>query len=134
MSSSADAPAATPAALFAGRPAPPYYAVIFTSLRKPVEHEAYGDMAAQMVALAAQQPGYLGMESVRGDDGLGITVSYWRTAEDIQAWRRHVEHTQARDAGRARWYSHYELRVAKVERAYGWDAAEPAADPMGLAG
>ncbi|MBT9596739.1 MAG: antibiotic biosynthesis monooxygenase [Vitreoscilla sp.] len=108
---------------FAPRPEPPYYAVIFTSQRTAVE-AGYGTTADRMGELAAQQPGYLGMEHARGDDGLGITVSYWRSLDDIAAWRRHAEHTDARNDGRANWYSHYELRIAKVERAYGWDAGE----------
>ena len=52
----------------ANTPPAPYYAVIFTSLRTAVD-EGYGDMAEKMVALAAQQPGFLGVESAR--DGLG---------------------------------------------------------------
>lgn len=108
---------------FAPRPEPPYYAVIFTSQRTDGD-AGYAAAAARMVELAAQQPGFLGVESARGADGLGITVSYWRTLNDIAAWRRDVEHTAAREAGRARWYSHYELRVARVERAYGWDQAD----------
>jgi heme-degrading monooxygenase HmoA len=112
---------------FAPRPQPPYFAVIFTSRRTAVD-EGYGPTAERMMELAAQQPGYLGVESARGADGLGITVSYWRALEDIAAWRRQLEHADARDAGRARWYTHYELRIARVERAYGWDAADgPAA-------
>ena len=115
---------------FAPRPTPPYYAVIFTSQRTEVD-KGYGAMAEHMVELAQQQPGYLGAESARGEDGLGITVSYWQSLEAIAAWRRETEHAAARDTGRARWYSHYELRVAKVERAYGWDAAADAAtDPQ----
>lgn len=109
---------------FAPRLEPPYYAVIFTSQRTAVD-AGYGDTADRMVALAAGQPGFLGVESARGADGLGITVSYWRTPEDIAAWRRHAEHTLAREAGRAQWYAHYELRIAQVQRAYGWDAAGP---------
>lgn len=105
---------------FAPRPAPPYYAVIFTSQRT-ADELGYGETADRMVELASQQPGYLGVESARGDDGLGITVSYWRSLEDIAAWRRQMEHTAARNNGRAQWYAHYELRIAKVERAYGWD-------------
>jgi heme-degrading monooxygenase HmoA len=108
---------------------PPYYAVIFTSQRNSVEL-GYAEMADRMVELAAQQTGYLGVESVRGADGLGITVSYWRSLQDIAAWRRQGEHEQARNQGRADWYSHYALRIAKVERAYGWDAADGSADPM----
>jgi heme-degrading monooxygenase HmoA len=108
---------------FAPRPQPPYYAVIFTSQRTDGEHD-YGATADRMVELAAQQPGYLGVESTRDDTGLGITVSYWRSLDDIAAWRRVLEHTAARNQGRALWYSHYELRIAKVERAYGWDRAD----------
>lgn len=120
---------AAPVSPFAARFEPPYYAVIFTSQR--TEGDAgYGATADRMVELAAQQPGYLGVESARGADGLGITVSYWRSLDDIAAWRRQLEHRAARDQGRAQWYSHYELRIAKVERAYGWDVAGDRRDPM----
>ena len=104
---------------FAKTPAPPYYAVVFTSQRRDDDDAGYGITADRMVELAAQQPGYLGVESVRGSDGLGITVSYWRDEAAILAWRRHAEHTLARERGRQQWYEHFELRVAKVERAYG---------------
>jgi heme-degrading monooxygenase HmoA len=110
-------------------PDPPYYAVIFTSQRTAGDH-GYGDMAERMVALAAEQPGYLGVDSSRGEDGLGITVSYWRSAEDIAAWRRHAEHKIARDSGRSDWYAHYTLRVAKVERAYAWAREDGDWDPQ----
>ncbi len=104
---------------FASTPAPPYYAVVFTSQRREGDGDDYGRTADRMVELAAQQTGYLGVESVRGADGLGITVSYWRDEAAILAWRRHAEHTLARERGRQQWYEHFELRVAKVERAYG---------------
>ncbi len=106
------------AAGFASTPPPPYFAVVFTSQRQG-EDDGYGAMADRMQELAAQQPGYLGVESARGADGLGITVSYWASEADILAWRRNAEHTLARERGRSHWYSHFELRVAKVERAYG---------------
>lgn len=99
-------------------PPPPYYAVIFTSLRTGVD-EGYEEMARRMVELARQQPGFLGVESARGTDGLGITVSYWSSPEAIAAWRRQTEHRVAQERGRRDWYSRYELRVARVERAYG---------------
>jgi heme-degrading monooxygenase HmoA len=99
-------------------PEPPYYAVIFTSLRTAGDR-GYGDMAARMVELAAKQPGYLGVESARGADGLGITVSYWRDEASILAWKRDTEHQQAQRGGQQAWYADYQVRVAKVERAYG---------------
>ncbi len=104
--------------MFAQTPEPPYYAVIFTSQRTAGD-EGYGDMAELMVALAAQQPGFLGVESVRGADGVGITVSYWSSEEAIAAWRADAEHRLAREQGRSRWYAGFQVRVARVERAYG---------------
>lgn len=103
---------------FARTPAPPYYAVIFTSLRTP-EDNGYGEMAQRMLELAALQPGFLGAESVRGADGFGITVSYWASEADIVAWKEQAEHRSAQEGGKSGWYAAYELRVARVERAYG---------------
>jgi heme-degrading monooxygenase HmoA len=102
---------------FAMTPEPPYYAVVFSSQRKEGDH-GYNATADRMVELAAQQPGYLGVETVRGADGFGITVSYWESEEAIRNWKRHAEHTAARDRGRKEWYEHFELRIARVERAY----------------
>jgi heme-degrading monooxygenase HmoA len=104
--------------VFAKTPPPPYYAVIFTSLRTEGDN-GYSEMAERMLALASQQPGFLGMESVRGTDGLGITVSYWESEEAIRGWKHHGEHQVAQQSGKSLWYSNYLLRVAKVERAYG---------------
>ncbi|MEO8000845.1 MAG: antibiotic biosynthesis monooxygenase, partial [Arenimonas sp.] len=83
------------------------------------EEAGYGATADRMVELAAQQPGYLGVESVRDNDGFGITVSYWQTEEHILGWKRNAEHSLARERGRNEWYEHFELRIARVERAYG---------------
>lgn len=98
-------------------PRPPYYAVIFTSLRT-AEDRGYGLMADRMVELAAEQPGFLGVESTRGADGLGITVSYWESEAAIQAWKANAQHRIAQETGKSLWYADYALRVARVERAY----------------
>lgn len=110
---------------FADTPAPPYYSVVFTSLRNGEDAEGYGEAAERMMALAHQQPGYLGAESVRDADGVGITVSYWRTEADILAWKHQAEHAATRARGRRDWYTRYITRVAKVERAYDWFAKQP---------
>ncbi len=104
--------------MIAKTPEPPYYAVIFTSLRTEGDR-GYGHMAERMVELAAQQPGFLGAESARTTDGLGITVSYWSSEEAIAAWKAHADHKIAQATGQRVWYSNYQLRVAKVERDYG---------------
>lgn len=61
---------------------PPYFAVIFTSVRTQGDG-GYGEMAERMEELASEQPGFLGIESARGPDGLGITVSYWASRDAI---------------------------------------------------
>lgn len=95
----------------------PYYAVVFSSQRTNGDN-GYGAMGDRMVELAAQQPGYLGIESVRGVDGFGITVSYWESEHAIANWKAVAEHREAQEKGKSEWYAHYELRIAKVERAY----------------
>lgn len=99
-------------------PAPPYYAVIFTS-RRTEGDRGYAAMAERMETLAHGQPGFLGMDSVRGADGLGITVAYFTDEAAIAAWKAHPEHLEAQAAGKATWYANYDVRIAKVERAYG---------------
>ena len=101
--------------LIANTPKPPYYAVIFTSIRTDVE-DGYADMANLMVELAEQQDGYLGMETAHNE--IGITVSYWRDLESIRKWKEHADHKVAQEKGRTNWYSGYKTRIALVERDY----------------
>ena len=108
--------------MFAKTPNPPYYAVIFTSTRTDGDH-GYSAEAERMFNLASTQPRFLGAESVRGEDGLGITVSYWDSEQSIANWKRHAEHLPVQANGRKNWYEHYEVRVAKVERAYSFSRA-----------
>lgn len=106
---------------FAETPAAPYYAVIFSSQRTGID-AGYEEMAARMMELAAGQAGFLGVESVRGADGFGISVSYWESPAAIAAWKANAEHQAAQEKGQQQWYAHFELRVARVERAYGGPA------------
>lgn len=105
--------------MIASTPAPPYYAVIFTSLRTEGDH-GYGLAALRMLELAREQPGFLGVESAR-EDGLGITVSYWESEAAILSWKKQAEHREVREQGRATWYSAFQTRVCKVERAYSFN-------------
>ena len=102
----------------ASTPPPPYFAVVFSSVRRP-DDNGYGAMADRMCELAATQPGYLGIETCRDEAGFGITVSYWRSEAEILAWKRNAEHAEARARGRSEWYEDFLLRICRVERAYG---------------
>ena len=103
---------------FARTPSPPYWVVTFTSQRTAGDADRYAGAAERMFALASTQPGFLGAESVRDADGFGITLSYWTDEAAIAAWREHAEHRATRESGRVNWYEHFEVRIAKVERAY----------------
>lgn len=97
-------------------PEPPYYAVIFTSIRTSSE-AGYSKTAERMLELAQQQPGFIGVDSVRNGN-FGITVSYWKDETSIQHWKQQSEHLLAQQSGKEKWYEHYRVHVARVERSY----------------
>jgi heme-degrading monooxygenase HmoA len=105
------------ASSFAKLPQPPYYAVILLAQRTEGDH-GYAETAAHLIELIAQQPGFLGSESINDASGFGITVAYFDSEDAIRQWRDQADHTIAREKGRSTWYSQYAVRVAKVERAY----------------
>ena len=96
---------------------PPYYAVIFTSMRTDGDN-GYEAMAEQMFNLCSEQPGFLGIESARGENGLGISVCYWESLEAIKSWKENAEHLEAQLKGRTVWYRQYKTRICKVESDY----------------
>ena len=104
--------------MIAYTPHPPYYAVIFSSVRT-TNTDGYAEINALMNVLALQQKGFLGIENANSN--IGITVSYWKELDDILQWKNNVEHTEARNRGREQWYKQYQLRICKVERAYGFE-------------
>ncbi|MFZ9479608.1 MAG: antibiotic biosynthesis monooxygenase family protein [Steroidobacteraceae bacterium] len=95
------------------------WVVIFTSTRTAEDAEGYRATAAQMEALAHAQAGFISMQSVRGGDGVGITLCYWESEQSIAAWKRNVDHATAQQQGKSSWYSDYSVTIAKVERQYG---------------
>jgi heme-degrading monooxygenase HmoA len=107
-----------------------YFAVIFTNQRTMSDDEMYSLTSERMVELAQQQPGFLGVESVRGEDGIGITVSYWRDRGAIRDWRVNIEHLAAQQMGRQEFYSWYHIRVAEVVAHRSYDASDMVAGDM----
>jgi heme-degrading monooxygenase HmoA len=101
--------------MIANTPEPPYYAVIFTSLRTEGDN-GYNAMAVEMEELAKQQPGFLGVESAKEE--IGITISYWQSLEAIKNWKANARHLFAQQQGREKWYERYKTRISKVERDY----------------
>lgn len=102
-------------------PAPPYYAVIFNSILKP-DTDGYVEMAIEMEKLVKSQPGFLGFESAREE--IGVTISYWRSLEDIEKWKANMEHRRAQELGREKWYQQYVTRICLVEKEYGFQSED----------
>ena len=98
----------------ADTPSPPYYAVIFTSIRTEGDN-GYAETAERILALARKQPGFLGYEAARND--IGISVSYWSSLEAIKAWRNNPDHKAVQSKADA-WYADSRIRICKVERSY----------------
>lgn len=104
--------------MIANTPKPPYYAVIFTSIRTTGDN-GYSQMAAEMEKLVNVQPGFIGYETAREE--IGITVSYWKDLESIKNWKENSSHVAARNKGRDVWYSRFRVRIARVENEYGFE-------------
>ncbi len=102
----------------ADTPQPPYYSVIFASQRSDSDDQTYSELAERMADLATRQPGYLGIDSSRDENGFGITVSYWRSLQDIAAWKANGEHLEAQVQGRRAFYKAFRVHVARVEKTY----------------
>ncbi|MDX1470530.1 MAG: antibiotic biosynthesis monooxygenase [Flavobacteriaceae bacterium] len=97
----------------------PYYAVIFTSVLRE-EHEGYYEMAIEMEMLAKNQPGFIGLDSVR--EQKGITISYWSSLEAIKNWKQQARHQVAQKMGIEKWYKFYDIKICKVEREYSFNS------------
>ncbi|RLD80429.1 MAG: antibiotic biosynthesis monooxygenase [Bacteroidetes bacterium] len=104
--------------MIAKTPIPPYYAVIFSSIRTEGDN-GYAEMGNRMIELASVQDGFLGVESVR--EKLGITVSFWKDLESIKKWKENIEHKIAQEKGKTYWYKSFKTRIAKVERDYDFE-------------
>ncbi|MBT8473702.1 MAG: antibiotic biosynthesis monooxygenase [Marinicaulis sp.] len=103
---------------FAPMAEPPYYVVIFTNKHNAPDDADYETAGQAMEELAKTMPGYLGFEAARGEDGFGFAISYWESEEAIANWKRQAVHLEMQKRGRSDWYEFYNVRIAKVERAY----------------
>jgi heme-degrading monooxygenase HmoA/GNAT superfamily N-acetyltransferase len=113
-----------PCLMMAKALAPQQYAVIFSSKRNEKDPEVYEEASQKMLELAKNQNGFIGVESSRDSQGFGITVSYWRSPEDIKAWKSNTEHLEVQRQGRAHWYDSFTTTICRVERKYSFERGE----------
>jgi uncharacterized protein len=92
------------------------WTVAFANRRTGTDDAGYQETASEMDGLAHAQPGFIGVDAVRGADGVGITVSRWASVAALVNWRNVSAHRAAQSTGRARWYSSYRSDVGRVDR------------------
>lgn len=92
------------------------YAVIFRAKVAQVDEE-YSLIAKRMRQLAIEKYGCSEFTSVT-EDNEEISISYWKTQEQIKAWKNDAEHIAAQELGKSKWYSWYKIQVAEVMREY----------------
>ncbi len=109
---------------FAHEIPPPYYVVVFTSRRTEVD-DGFSVLDAKLYEKAQTYPGFLGMNSFRVADGWGVALVYWKTLENIDAWRRDEQYRAAKEKGRTVWYSDFWVEICRVEQSYGKDPDHP---------
>tara|TARA_B100000902_G_scaffold391047_1_gene441062 strand:- start:60 stop:338 length:279 start_codon:yes stop_codon:yes gene_type:complete len=62
----------------------------------------YKNRSTRLRKMAEQMPGFISIESEEIDD-VEITVSSWRSKEDVQAWAQDLTHVEAKRKHKL-WY------------------------------
>ena len=74
---------------------------------------------AEIKAVAAALPGFLGVEHWNAPDGRRANATYyWSDLETLKSFANHPAHQEAKRQF-ARWYDGYHIVVSEVLRSYG---------------
>jgi heme-degrading monooxygenase HmoA len=99
-------------------------AVIFEVWPQENRRQDYFDLAALLRPLLAEIDGFVSIERFESlsEPGKVLSLSFWRDAAAVAAWRNLEAHRAAQAASRGGIFSNYRLRVAGVLRDYGMDS------------
>ena len=95
--------------------------VIIEYALKPGVDAEFSAALATMLERVQDFDGYLGELPCRAsqDDSRRVTISYWRDAEALRAWRVDPEHRRIQERGRKEWLAWFTVRVLEQSREYG---------------
>ena len=95
--------------------------VLFRSRLSDEAAEDYASTATAMEAHARAMPGFVGFKSFRAEDGERLSVIHWESEDTLRAWAEDERHRAAQRLGREKWYRYFQIEVAEVIRAYGFE-------------
>lgn len=90
--------------------------VVFRNRLRPGVEQEYSEHVQRMLQLALTMPGLISSKDFTADDGERLTIIEFRSAEELEAWRRQGEHLDAQQRGRDRYYSEYSIQVCEQRR------------------
>jgi len=72
-------------------------------------------------------PGFLSKGTFDDVDhpGRRITISYWSDAAALHGWMRNTAHIRAIGLGKREILSHYNIKIATIDRETNWTAPTP---------
>jgi heme-degrading monooxygenase HmoA len=85
------------------------YVVLFQARLGELDTD-YETLAAQLRERAFEEFGCLDFVVMTEGDR-EIAISYWKSLDDIKAWKADLLHQKAQATGRKRWYRSYKVEV-----------------------
>jgi heme-degrading monooxygenase HmoA len=97
--------------------APGQIVTVFRSRLRPDAGDEYGTTAAEMERLGRAMPGFVDFKTFTAADGERLALVTFADAESQRAWRTHLDHRAAQQAGRDRFYANYSIQVCECRTA-----------------
>ncbi|MDP1794833.1 MAG: antibiotic biosynthesis monooxygenase [Acidimicrobiales bacterium] len=94
--------------------------VFRSRLRADAYDNGYAERAAEMVARAKQNPGFLEHKSFTADDGERVSIVRFASQEAHEEWASDNGHREVQQQGRNEFYEEYSIQVADVRRERAW--------------
>jgi heme-degrading monooxygenase HmoA len=94
--------------------------VVFEVTMRPGQGPRYFDLAAKLRPSLEEIDGFMSVERFESlaTPGKYVSVSYWRDAAAVEAWRRQAAHAAAQALGKQEIFADFRITVAESLRSY----------------
>ena len=102
------------------------YAVIFEVELKKDGQEQYLAIASKLKEQLVKMPGFISIERFESlvKEGKLLSLSFWESKEDIDNWKKNLDHISAQTQGRNKLFEDYRIRLAQVYKDYTMETSE----------